>query len=73
MERHVREVKKIVEKMKADGEIEDFDFDHDRRHNRVNFKFRGSWHSIPFAASPRTSYTDNFTRQHIRRRIRSLT
>lgn len=69
MESHVREVKKEVQKMKDSGEIDDFLLDHDRRHNRVRFLVKGKWFSVPFAASPRTPYANNFTRQHIRRVI----
>ncbi|MEH2517362.1 hypothetical protein V1279_002935 [Bradyrhizobium sp. AZCC 1610] len=72
MESHVREVKKEVQRLKDSGEIEDFDFDHDKRHHRIRFLFKGKWHSIPFAASPRTSNTNKFTRQQIRRIIRSV-
>ncbi len=72
MESHVRDVKKAVQKLKDDQEIEDFTLGHDRRHHRVDFLFRGKWHSVPFAASPRTPYVVNFTRQHIRRVIARL-
>jgi hypothetical protein len=72
MKGHIREVKKEVQQLMDSGEIEDYEFDHDRRHNLVRFKAKGSWHSVVFAASPRTPYANNFTRQQIRRRIRSL-
>lgn len=72
MEAHVREVKKEVQKLKDSGEIDAFELSHDKRHNRVRFLVKGKWHSIPFAASPRTPYANNFTRQQIRRVIRSL-
>ena len=32
MDSHVREVKREVQKLKDSGEIDDFDLDHDRRH-----------------------------------------
>jgi len=72
MESHVRDVKKEVQKLMDNGEIEDFSLDHDRRHHRVKFLIKGKWHSVPFAASPRTPYVNNFTRQHIRRVIARL-
>ena len=73
MKSHVREVQKEIQALKDNGEIEDFIVDHDKkRHQLVRFKFRGAWHSVPFASSPRTPYANNFTRQQVRRRIRSL-
>lgn len=72
MKSHIREVKTEVQKLMDDGEIEDFSLDHNKRHNLVRFKFRGSWHSVSFAASPRTPNTGNFTRQQIRKQLRTL-
>lgn len=72
MESHVREVKKETQQLKDSGEIEDFIIDHDKKHHRVKFLVKGHWFSVPFAQSPRTPYANNFTRQQIRRRIRSL-
>jgi hypothetical protein len=72
MKAHVREIKKEAQQLMDDGEIEDFELDHDRRHNLIRFRVKGTWLSVPFAASPRTPYCSNFTRQQIRRRIRAL-
>ena len=54
MDRNVREVKKVAEELLSNGEIEDFTLGHDKRHHRIEFKFKGKWSSIPFAQSPRT-------------------
>ncbi|WP_316207519.1 hypothetical protein [Bradyrhizobium sp. SZCCHNR3118] len=59
-------------KLKNDGEIEDFEISHNRRHYVIRFKAKGQWSTVPFASSPRTEFVANFTRQQIRRRIRSL-
>jgi hypothetical protein len=72
MERHVREVKKVAEELKSNGEIEAFSFGHDKRHYLIEFLVKGKWMSVPVAASPRTPYSANYARQQIRRRIRSM-
>lgn len=72
MKRNIREIKKEAEFLVEQGEIEDFRFDHDRKHHLITFQFNGAWHSIPFAQSPRTAYGNNFVRQQIRRKIRGI-
>ncbi len=72
MENHVREVKKVAEKLMEDGEIESFKFGRDRRHHLIEFQVRGKWMSVPVAVSPRTPYSANYARQQIRRRIRAM-
>jgi hypothetical protein len=72
MERHVREVKKVAEELKENGEIEAFSFGRDRKHHLIEFQVRGKWMSVPVATSPRTPYSSNYARQQIRRRIRAM-
>jgi hypothetical protein len=72
MERQVREVKKEAQALVASGEIEDFSFDHDKRHHRLNFRVKGKWMSVPFSSSARSAYVNNFTRQQVRRMIRAM-
>jgi hypothetical protein len=68
----VREVKKVAEQLRIDGEIEAFSFGHDRKHHLIQFRVRGKWMSVPFSDTPRTPYTPNYTKQQIRRRIRAM-
>lgn len=68
----LREISKVAEELWSNGEIEDYKFSHDRKHYRLDFKFRGKWLSVPFASSPRTGCEAVFTRQNIRRRIRQV-
>ncbi len=72
MKGHVREVKKEAEGLVASGDIEEFRFEHGGKHPKLCFRVNGGWHSVPFAQSPRTAYVGNFTRQHVRRVLRSL-
>jgi hypothetical protein len=72
MKAHVREIKKEIQQLMDDGEIEDFELDQNRRHFLVRFRVKNTWLAVPFASSPRTPYASNFTKQQIRRRIRSL-
>jgi hypothetical protein len=72
MESHLREVKKVAEKLRDNGEIEEFSFGHDKRHHLIEFRVKGVWMSVPVAASPRTPYSANYARQQIRRRIRAM-
>ena len=72
MERHIREVKRVAEQLKSNGEIDEFTFDHDKRHHLIKFRVKDKWMSVPVAATPRTPYSDNYARQQIRRRIRAM-
>ena len=72
MKAHVRDIKKEAQQLMDDGEIDEFYLDQNRRHYVVHFRVRTSSAQVHFASSPRTPYVTNFTRQQIRRRIRSL-
>ncbi|SDK45941.1 hypothetical protein SAMN05444163_8164 [Bradyrhizobium ottawaense] len=68
----VREVKKVAEQLKSDGEIEAFTLGHDKKHHLIEFRVRGKWMSVPFSDTPRSPYTSNYAKQQIRRRIRAM-
>lgn len=68
----VREVQKVAEQLKTDGEIEAYQFGHDKKHPLIEFRVRGKWMSVPFSYTPRSPYTPNYARQQIRRRIRAM-
>jgi hypothetical protein len=68
----VREVKKVAEELKTNGEIEAFALGHDKKHPLIEFRVRGKWMSVPVSDTPRSPYSPNYARQQIRRRIRAM-
>jgi hypothetical protein len=72
MDHHIRDVKKEAELLIAAGEIDEFELAHNKKHNVIRFRVRGAWRSVSFAKTPRTAYCNNFTRQQIRRVIRTM-
>ena len=46
------------------GEIEDFDLGHDKKHHLIEFRVRGKWMSVPFADIAQNAHTHRTTRDN---------
>jgi hypothetical protein len=65
-------VRQEIDLLKQSGEIEAYEIERTKKHHAVRFKAKGRWFTTVISASPRTVYSNHYTRQNIRRTLRTL-